>query len=162
MTPSLEQEIREQLAAIEHERWASWQKYVHDLYRQPDGSVMIPAGHAYAWDKQIATPYAELSEREKDSDREQVDRYWPIISRHLSAVIARVEQLPSMQDEPKTMMIKHELFGAHPELGIEATMGESEGPNLKGVIRNALRAELRGELAEMKAEILGENTNAKS
>lgn len=32
------------------------------------------------WERQIATPYAELSEAEKNSDREQVDRYWPLVS----------------------------------------------------------------------------------
>lgn len=70
----------EQLAAIEHERWAHWQQYVHEqCERQDDGSLLIPAELAGRWQAQIETPYTELSEQEKDSDREQVHRYVPVI-----------------------------------------------------------------------------------
>ena len=49
----------EQLAAIEHERWAHWQRYVHDqCERQDDGSLVIPAELATRWQAQIETPYA--------------------------------------------------------------------------------------------------------
>ncbi|PWR15093.1 hypothetical protein DKT69_12805 [Micromonospora sicca] len=66
----------ERLAAIEHERWAHWQRYVHEQCEsQEDGSLVIPAELAERWETQIETPYAELSEQEKDSDREQVHRY---------------------------------------------------------------------------------------
>lgn len=77
--------LRQQLAAIEHERWADWQEYVHSKgkARVIDGEALwcLPMGLVHAWNKQIATPYAELSEREKASDMEQVDRYWPLIER---------------------------------------------------------------------------------
>lgn len=70
----------EQLAAIEHERWAHWQQYVHDqCERQDDGSLVVPAELAARWKAQIETPYPELSEQEKDSDREQVRRYLPFV-----------------------------------------------------------------------------------
>ncbi len=72
--------MREQLAAIEHERWADWQRYLHSLCtKNADGSLTIPADRVGWWERQIATPYDELTEREKDSDREQVDRYWHLI-----------------------------------------------------------------------------------
>jgi hypothetical protein len=70
----------ELLAAIEHERWASWQRYLHDhCQRLEDGSLVIPPELALRWEAQIETPYADLSEHEKDSDREQVHRYLPTI-----------------------------------------------------------------------------------
>lgn len=73
-------QVMEQLADIEHERWAHWQQYVHDqCERQDDGSLVIPADLAERWQVQIETRYAELSEREKDSDREQVRRYLPYV-----------------------------------------------------------------------------------
>lgn len=72
--------VVERLAAIEHERWAHWQKYVHDhCHRREDGALVIPADLAARWEAQIETPYAELSDEEKDSDREQVQRYLPVI-----------------------------------------------------------------------------------
>lgn len=70
----------DELAAIEHERWAHWQRYVHDhCERLQDGSLVIPAELAARWEAQIETRYVELTEREKDSDREQVRRYLPVI-----------------------------------------------------------------------------------
>lgn len=69
----------EQCAAIEHERWAHWQRYMHSrCTRNADGSLTIPTSLVARWEHQIRTPYAELSEAEKASDREQVDRYWPL------------------------------------------------------------------------------------
>lgn len=74
------EQLIDELAAIEHERWAHWQRYVHDhCERQQDGSLVIPAELAARWQAQIQTPYVELTERERDSDREQVRRYLPVI-----------------------------------------------------------------------------------
>jgi hypothetical protein len=73
------------LAAIEHERWAHWQRYMHGKgERQPDGSLLLPGELVTRWDKQIATDFAGLSEREKESDREQVRRYLPFIASALA------------------------------------------------------------------------------
>lgn len=74
--------LMENLAAIEHERWADWQRYLHSKCSKMNlhgGALIIPAELVKQWERQIATPYADLSEKEKDSDREQVRRYWPLI-----------------------------------------------------------------------------------
>ena len=87
-----ESELKELLAAIEHQRWAGWQAYMHSLCeRRDDGALVIPADRVAHWERQIATPYADLTEREKDSDREQVDRYWHLVTaeRSVRAVAAR-------------------------------------------------------------------------
>lgn len=71
----------ESLAAIEHERWSHWQRYLHSkCVRQPDGSLTLPPDLAARWEKQSATKYAELSEQERESDREQVRSYLPLIA----------------------------------------------------------------------------------
>lgn len=70
----------ERLADIEHSRWAHWQRYMHDKGDlQEDGSLLLPAELVSKWEQQIATPYTLLSEREKESDREQVRKYVPVI-----------------------------------------------------------------------------------
>jgi hypothetical protein len=71
----------EQLAAVEHERWSHWQRYMHEQCREEsDGSLTIPAEFVRRWERQMRTDYADLSETEKQSDREQVLRYLPIIA----------------------------------------------------------------------------------
>jgi hypothetical protein len=74
------QEVLDQLAAVEHERWAHWQRYVHDqCERQDDGSLVIPHELVQRWEAQIATPYSGLSPEEQRSDQEQVLRYLPVV-----------------------------------------------------------------------------------
>ena len=73
--------LMERLADVEHERWSHWQRYVHSkCERVGDGSLVIPAHLVERWESQMNTPYSALSEKEKESDREQVRRYLPIIA----------------------------------------------------------------------------------
>lgn len=75
----------ERLAAVEHERWAHWQRYMHGkAVKQADGSLLIPAELVQQWERQITTPYRKLFEKEKESDREQVRKYLPVIADALS------------------------------------------------------------------------------
>jgi hypothetical protein len=80
----------ERLADVEHERWSHWQRYVHSKgLRQPDGSLLLPADLVARWEKQIDTKYAELDDQERESDREQVRKYLPLIA---SALAERVDR----------------------------------------------------------------------
>ena len=76
------QEIIELLADIEHERWAGWQSHLHSkLYEIDDNRVsqnhhlkILPTELYDRWERQITTPYSQLSESEKQSDREEVKK----------------------------------------------------------------------------------------
>ncbi len=62
----------EHLADIQHDIWAHWMDYLFSVCTDnPDGSVSIPADAVKHWQRQIKTKYVDLSEKEKDSDREQ-------------------------------------------------------------------------------------------
>lgn len=85
-------DLRERLAAIEHERWADWQRYLHGQCSTINATgafaltdaLVIPSNLVERWERQIATPYGDLSEAEKDTDRRQVDRYWWLIAELLA------------------------------------------------------------------------------
>ena len=78
--------LLEQLAAIEHQRWSHWQQYMHSkCLAQPDGSLLIPANLVSRWQGQIERKYDELNEEEKESDREQVRKYLPLIAAAMSS-----------------------------------------------------------------------------
>ena len=78
--------LLENLAAVEHERWSHWQRYLHEqCIEGEDGSLTIPTSLVTKWAKQMETAYDALSEREKDSDREQVREYLAVIARHLDS-----------------------------------------------------------------------------
>ncbi|APP77405.1 hypothetical protein EIQ06_00950 [Xanthomonas campestris pv. campestris] len=74
--------IVEELASIEHARWAHWQSYLHGQgIRQEDGSIVLPAPLVERWERQIATAYEDLTHEEKSADREQVMKYLPTIKK---------------------------------------------------------------------------------
>jgi hypothetical protein len=82
--------LMEQLAAIEHERWSHWQRYLHSKgVPQPDGSLLLPADLVARWERQIDTKYADLADEEREGDREQVRKYLPLIA---SALAERVDR----------------------------------------------------------------------
>lgn len=72
-------DLYEELAAIEHERWADWQRHVFNRCSIGEGGYLIDKNDVKRWTRQIRTPYTALSEKEKQKDRDQVDRYWPLI-----------------------------------------------------------------------------------
>lgn len=72
--------IVEELAAVEHQRWSHWQRYLHSqCMQQPDGSLLIPCDLVKRWERQYKTKYEELSDQERESDRQQVRQYLPLI-----------------------------------------------------------------------------------
>lgn len=84
LTQQAYEALVEELAAVEHQRWSHWQDNVHrQSTRLPDGSALIPAPAVERWDRQIAAPYSELSEAEKQSDRDQVERYLSVVLQRL-------------------------------------------------------------------------------
>ena len=75
-----EDELIEALADKEHASWARWMCYVFDIGKtNEDGSFTIPKEYVDRWLRQACTDYKELSEREKQSDRDEVAHILPII-----------------------------------------------------------------------------------
>jgi len=71
---------REQLAAYAHEAWSGWMRYLFSLSTYPDSSgAKIPGELVERWLRQLNTPYIDLSEAEKDSDRAEADKMLDIV-----------------------------------------------------------------------------------
>jgi len=84
------QALFEELAALEHVRWAHWQRYLHDQCRKADdGALIIPARLVERWERQIACRYDEMTEVERESDRQQVQRYFPVIQQFFEEWLKR-------------------------------------------------------------------------
>lgn len=80
--PATPKELKEKLAAIEHERWSDWQEWCHKILWEniPSDVMQDYVWPILArWDKQAKTAYKDLTDAEKASDMEQVDRYWHLI-----------------------------------------------------------------------------------
>jgi len=101
---STQQEMIDAFAEIEHERWGKWQKYVNSkcVPSADDGIWQIGEEYLHRWNKQINTPYSELSEKEKQSDRDQVMPYFNYFNARISSLISEIEKMRKSEHQPAT------------------------------------------------------------
>ena len=68
-------ELREALASEIHDIWVHWMTYLLSCgTRLPTGELLINASAVERWKRQMVTQYGVLTEREKESDRDQADK----------------------------------------------------------------------------------------
>ncbi len=65
----------ENLSDVQHAIWSHWMEYLFSMcVDNPDGSKCIPSGLVERWSRQLETKYVDLSESEKDADRQEAIR----------------------------------------------------------------------------------------
>lgn len=73
----------ERLAALCHEQWSGWMRYLFDRCDYSGKEVTIPLVWFHRWQRQMKTDYADLPKNEKESDRVEAQR-----------IIATLEAIP--------------------------------------------------------------------
>lgn len=76
-------DLREALAALAHDQWSGWTKYMFSK-TSPTGEAgeSIPLALVERWKRQMQTPYADLPDSEKESDRTEADRVIALLQAH--------------------------------------------------------------------------------
>ena len=59
----------ENLASVQHDIWSKWMEYLFSVCIEDNGRMIIPEEKVQRWQQQMRTPYSQLLEQEKDSDR---------------------------------------------------------------------------------------------
>ena len=86
------EELIEKLADKEHQRWSSWQKYLHSKCgrflmisnnEKQYKNLLVPIDLFEQWKRQINTDYKDLSEEDKQKDRDQVMKYFNLIEEYI-------------------------------------------------------------------------------
>ncbi len=90
-TPDKDTDLPEALAALAHEQWSGWVEYQFSKGTfNEDGTWTMPARAVERWKRQMNTPYDDLPEREKDTDREEAGRVLQV----LKAIAIARQDLP--------------------------------------------------------------------
>ena len=67
-------DLRGRLAAYAHRAWSEWMEHLFKkCFPQPNGSMVIPMTYVPNLQRQMRTPYFELSDDEKESDLREAD-----------------------------------------------------------------------------------------
>lgn len=82
--PLLGAEVDEEFAALAHEMWSGWMKYLFSKCKSTtDGKdnvdMVIPNWAVKRWTRQMNTEYKDLPEEEKQSDREEAAKIIQLI-----------------------------------------------------------------------------------
>ena len=79
----LTEDEREELAAYAHKAWTGWMLYMFGKCKHKrNGTMVMPEWAVSRWACQEATSYADLSEEEKRSDRDEAEKMWDIMGRY--------------------------------------------------------------------------------
>jgi hypothetical protein len=91
---SIKDILREMIAEQAHTSWAGWIHYQLQVKGQQneDGSITIPKEYVNRWIIQMVTPYKDLTEEEKKSDRVEADSYIGIIEKWLKMIGSKEEK----------------------------------------------------------------------
>ena len=79
-------ELLELVADFFHMNWSHWMKYQFskmwedDPDPYPSRGMMMDQDDVSRWKRQMNTPYSELSEKEKDSDREWAKKLMDLLN----------------------------------------------------------------------------------
>lgn len=85
----MDNDMRERLAAVQHDIWAHWMRYQFSVCLPNGlGGALIPSDKAERWQRQMDTPYADLTDKEQQSDRHQADKVLGVVQPELDQLRA--------------------------------------------------------------------------
>jgi hypothetical protein len=89
----------EKMAEIEHIRWSGWQEYLHSkCIKNEDGSLTIPSGYVSNLVRLINTPYEQLTEQEKESDKTEAKNSIAQAALVIAKNYRKVSELPKLNE----------------------------------------------------------------
>ncbi len=88
------EDLIELIADFIHDQWSHWMKYLYSILEDDwdptthtkDVTYVLPVESYDRWLRQMNTPYSELSEKEKDSDREWAIKLLELIKNDLNYI----------------------------------------------------------------------------
>lgn len=78
--------MKERLADLCHRQWTGWMRYMFSKgVSNSDGTWTMPKWAVVRWQRQMNTPYGQLSHSEQDTDRTEADKFIAVIKEKTDA-----------------------------------------------------------------------------
>lgn len=91
----IEDPVVEVLSRLAHRQWVTWAEYMLNAIPPMNRPLNVEEGkYLTRWTRQIKTPYDELTEVEKESDRKWAREYFRIVQKSLGKRLLLVEGSP--------------------------------------------------------------------
>lgn len=122
---------REALAEYAHEAWSGWMEYMFSKgeYGWADGEWVMPKWAVERWQRQMSTPYAELPEEEKESDRAEADKMLAIVERTTLQAAPAPDSGEGHFSQSIPVMVSRDTLGA-----IEALLAKDSTPAIDAIV----------------------------
>ena len=94
-----ENDMREELAELAHKQWSGWMDYLFSKCIAPTvGELIIPKWAVERWKRQANTPYEELSNDEKNTDRDEADKFLALFDTEITRLRSHIKGLEKDRD----------------------------------------------------------------
>lgn len=118
-----DEDIISTLEQIEYMRRNRWSKYMLSVCSINDGKYVIPAEKAELWEEEMRTPYSELSEKQKESDRKEVYTIFSEVEKYrldrqkLTPLQDREAELTRLEEEQQAIEKEEDLIEQENHIG---------------------------------------------
>ncbi|MBN2837734.1 MAG: hypothetical protein JXM74_03175 [Fusobacteriaceae bacterium] len=145
------------LAILNHKQWNHWLEYQNScsVYLE-NGDLILPSNKIERWRRQIKTAYYNLSEQEKNSDREIASK-WIKDIRNILFFSQPVKQMISYLKKPENLelvaQLEHEDWSRWTEYILDHGVAQEDGSLLlNGYFVEELEECLKAEYEELDNE----------
>lgn len=162
------EELRELFADLAHKQWSGWMEY---LFSKCDTNFTLPEWAVERWQRQMKTEYANLSEEEKNSDRDEADKMIIIAEQYANSKTSELQSEMKMKVDYYENKIEAMINGnaEHQNFlqseisrlnGEKEKLQFSEGMNSKCLYDTECQRSLYKTIAEVLSKDLGEDIEA--
>lgn len=107
----IDKKLMEELSSQEHKGWSSWMEHLFSKCVIKNGETTIPFEFVERWKRQIKTNYFDLSEEEKESDRNEVRKFLSIMepimeSKSYKNIVCEAKDLKKFKAELNSLINK--------------------------------------------------------
>jgi hypothetical protein len=154
----MDDKVTDELANYAHAAWSGWIGYLFaKSIANEDGTITIPQWAVDRWNRQAKTPYADLPENEKDSDRDEARKMLAVIESRQAQEAPKAEsvELNSLLCAINRVTAYHRHGNAIPKDALDNLSNRQIDAEDwleadRAAQRQAGREEARAELADIK------------